>query len=194
MNVIESVLRVIHVVNAVLMAWPFYALVLVNQRARLGSPLGDRADMYLENIIKNRTVPCFVFQATALVTGLAMVLVSGLGIGALLTHPALGVKLLLLLLIGGLLAYVNWGVQPRLDALFAQAGSPVPAETAAQIGRLRLWRKRIASTCLFVVLTNTMLGVQAWVAFPAWLTLVLVAAITLFVWRAFRSLTSYGWA
>lgn len=194
MNVIESVLRVIHVVNAVLMAWPFYALVLVNQRARLGPPLGDRADTYLENIIKNRTVPCFVFQATALVTGLAMVLVSGLGIGALLTHPALGVKLLLLLLIGGLLAYVNWGVQPRLDALFAQAGSPVHAETAAQIGRLRLWRKRIASTCLFVVLTNTMLGFQAWVAFPAWLTLVLVAAITPFVWRAFRSLTSYGWA
>lgn len=85
-----AVLRVIHVVNAILMAWPFYALVAVNQRARLGPPLGDRADTYMENIIKNRTIPCFVFQATALVTGLALVLLRGLGLDALVTRPVLG--------------------------------------------------------------------------------------------------------
>jgi hypothetical protein len=53
------------------MAWPFYALVAVNQRARLGSPLGDRADTYVENIIKNRVIPCFVFQVSVGVSGLA---------------------------------------------------------------------------------------------------------------------------
>ncbi len=50
-------LRLLHILNAILMAWPYYALVAVNQRARLGPPLGDRADTYMENVIKNRTVP-----------------------------------------------------------------------------------------------------------------------------------------
>lgn len=74
-----SILIVVHVLTAVLMAWPFYALVGVNQRVRLGAPLGDRVDVYMENIIKNRTIPCFIFQATALATGVGIVLERGMG-------------------------------------------------------------------------------------------------------------------
>lgn len=161
MTNLVGILKVIHIVNTVLMAWPFYALVTVNQRVRLGPPLGDRTDVYMENIIKNRTIPCFIFQATALVTGLAMVLLRGMGLSALVTNAALGLKFLLLLLIAGLLTYVHISLQPRIDALFAQAGSnPVPPEIAQQIGPLRLRRKRSATVCLFVVLTLAMLGVQ----------------------------------
>ena len=76
---LDSFLNVVHVLTAVLMAWPFYALVAVNQRVRLGPPLGDRVDVYMENIIKNRTIPCFVFEGTALVTGAALVFVRGMG-------------------------------------------------------------------------------------------------------------------
>ncbi|MCK4976256.1 MAG: hypothetical protein KAS36_04960, partial [Anaerolineales bacterium] len=61
MTELISFLRVVHIITAILMAWPFYALVAVNQRVRLGPPLGDRADIYMENIVKNRTIPCFVF-------------------------------------------------------------------------------------------------------------------------------------
>ncbi|MBI3989591.1 MAG: hypothetical protein HY347_08235 [candidate division NC10 bacterium] len=186
-------LKVVHLINAILMAWPFYALVTVNQRVRLGPPLGDRADTYMENIIKNRTVPCFVFQATALVTGLVLVLLRGLGLDALVTNPVLAVKFLLLLLIAALLSYVHFSVQPQIDALFAQAGNPVPAEVAPRIGALRLHRKRIASICMFVVLTVSMLGVQAWSPFPFGLTVLLVLAIALFTWRAYKSVTPYGW-
>jgi hypothetical protein len=57
MALLVDVLRVVHVITALLMAWPFYALLAVNQRARLGPPLDDRADAHLENIIKYRTVP-----------------------------------------------------------------------------------------------------------------------------------------
>ena len=89
---IIDILGVVHIVTAILMAWPFYALVAVNQRVRLGPPLGDRVDTYMENIIKNRTIPCFVFQATVLVTGLALVLLRGLGLEALIRLPALGLK------------------------------------------------------------------------------------------------------
>ncbi len=194
MNTFGSVLRVIHVVNAVLMAWPFYALVVVNQRARLGPPLGDRADTLLENTIKNRTVPCFVFQVTALVSGLALVFVRGQGLGALVADPALGSKFVLLLVIIVLLLYVHLKLQPRIDVLFAKGGSPVPAEIAPALGALRLRRKRIACVCLFVVLTIVMLGVQVWAPFPLWLTAVLTAAIAAFTWRAYRSVTPYGWA
>ena len=194
METAVSVLRVVHIITAVLMAWPFYALVTVNSRARLGPPLGDRVDVYMENIIKNRTVPCFVFQATALITGLALILLRGAGLAVLAINPVLGAKLVLLLLIGALLTHIRFVVQPAIDRLFARAGNPVPKEVAVQIQAWRLRRKRIASLCLFSVLSAAMLGVQAWAAFPGWLTLVLLAAIAGFSWRAYSSTTPYGWA
>jgi hypothetical protein len=190
---LTAFLKVAHIINAMLMVWPFYALVGVNQRARLGPPLGDRADTYMENIIKNRSIPCFVFQATALITGAALILLRGLGLGAMITDPVLAIKFLLLLLIAALLSYVHLSLQPRIDALFAQSANPVPADIAPRIGALRLRRKRIASICLFVVLTVTMLGAQVWERFALWLTVVLVIAIALFTWRAYKSVTPYGW-
>jgi hypothetical protein len=188
-----AVLKVLHILTAILMAWPFYALVSVNQRALLGPPLGDRVDIYMENIIKNRTIPCFVFQGTVLLTGLALVFVPGMGWDAFVASPPLGVKLLLLVLISVLLGYVHVSLQPRIDALFAQAEGLVTGELASQISVLRLRRKRLASLCLLVVLTSAMLGVQVWSPFPLWLTVVLVVLIAAFTWRGYRSLTPYGW-
>ncbi len=182
-----------HVVTAVLMAWPFYALVTVNNRARLGPPLGDRTDIYMESIIKNRTIPCFVFQATALVSGLALILLRGAGLSVLLTNAALGIKFLLLLLIAGILAYVHLRIQPAIDRAFAAAGQPVPQELAGPIQTLRLRRRRLAAVCLFSVLTLVMLGAQVWAPFPSWLTAALLVAIAAFTWRAFRSVTPHGW-
>ena len=193
MAIIISILRVVHVITAILMAWPAYALVAVNQRVRLGPPLGDRTDTYIENIIKNRSIPCFVFQGTAGVTGLALVLLRRLGLDALVTNAALGLKSLLLVFVVGLLSYVHFSLQPQIDALFAQAGSPVPADLAPRIGALRQRRKRLASICMFVVLTISMLGVQVWTPFPLWLTALLVIAIAAFTWRTYNSVTAYGW-
>jgi hypothetical protein len=188
-----ATLRVVHLVSAVLMAWPTYALVAVNQRARLGPPLGDRVDAYLESVIKNRTIPCFVFQATILASGLGLVLLSGQGLDVLVTRWTLGLKFFLLLLVIALLANIHFGLQPRIDALFAQLSGPVPPEVAARIGALRLRRKRTASVCMFAVLTAVILGVQAWTPFPLWLTASLVAAIALFTWRTYTTVTPYGW-
>lgn len=194
MNSFVSILKVLHVLTAILMAWPFYALVSVNQRVRLGPPLGDRVDTYIENLIKNRTIPCYVFQATALITGLALMRLRGLGFGGLVTNPMLGIKFLLLLLIAGLLTYVHLRLQPQIDLLFENsAGNPIPADTAAHIGMLRARRKRIASVCLFSVLTIAMFGIQVWAAFPLWLTGVLILAIVAFTWRTYQSQIPYGW-
>lgn len=195
MDILISILKVVHVVNAILMVWPFYALVAVNQRARLGPPLGDRADMYLENTIKNRALPCYIFQATALVTGLALIFARGLGLDTLVSNPVLGLKFLMLIVIAGLLSIVHFFLQPRIDALFAKrddSGKIADAD-AAQIRALRARRKQLSSLCLFCVLTMAMLGVQAWVPFPLWLTAALVVLIAAFTWRAYSSVTAWGW-
>ncbi len=195
MDIPISILKVIHIVTAILMAWPVYALVAVNQRARLGSPLGDRADLYLENTIKNRVLPCYIFQATALVTGLALIFARGLGLDTLLMNPVLGLKFLLLLVIAGLLSLVTFNLQPRIDALFAKrdANEKIAEADAAQIRALRTRRKQLSSLCMFCVLTIAMLGVQAWAPFPLWLTIALVIAIAAFTWHAYSSVTAWGW-
>lgn len=188
-----SIVKVVHIINAILMGWPFYALVVVNQRIKLGPPLGDRADKYLENIIKDRTLPCYVFQATALLTGFALVFLRGLGPNEFVTNPVLGAKLFLLLFIAGALSYVHFSIQPRIDRLFDNAATPIPEANASQIGKLRLRRKQMASICLFVVLTLAMLGTQVWAALPLWVTALLLAAIAAFTLRAYKTVTPYGW-
>jgi hypothetical protein len=176
------------------MAWPFYALVAVNQRIRLGAPLGDRADLYMENIIKNRTIPCLIFQFTAGITGIALMLLRGFGLGSLITNPAVALKAGILVFVIGLLLYVDKVLQPKIDALFAEAGDgPIPPELAARINPLRKLRARFALTCLFCVLVIALLAVQVWVLFPLWLNGVLLGAIVVFVWRTFTSYMAYGW-
>jgi len=196
MATLVSVLQVVHILAAILMAWPFYALVAVNERGRLGPPLGNRLDTYLENVVRGRVIPCFVFQATVMGTGLALIFLHGLGLGALMEFPALGAKFVLLIVIALLLSYVHVRVQPRVDELFASAspGTPISSDVADAINALRLRRKRLASICLFCVLTMAMLGVQSWGGFPVWLTLVLLVALALFTYRAYRSTMPYGWA
>ncbi len=194
MSVVIDVLRVVHLFTAILMAWPFYALVAVNQRIRLGAPLGDRADLYMENIIKNRTIPCLIFQFTAGITGIALMLLRGYGLGSLITNPAVALKAGILVFVIGLLLYVDKVLQPKIDALFAEAGDgPIPPELAARINPLRKLRARFALTCLFCVLVIALLAVQVWVLFPLWLNGVLLGAIVVFVWRTFTSYMAYGW-
>lgn len=194
MDSLVSILQVLHILAAILMAWPFYALVAVNQRAGLGPPVGDRLDGYLESVLKGRVMPCFVFQGTVMGTGLALVFLHGLGLEGLFEYPVLGVKFLLLLLIALLLGYVHVTLQPQIDALFQSSpDGPVSPETATAIASLRLRRKRLASVCLFSVLTMAMLGVQTWASFPSWLTLTMLLALALFTYRAYRSTMPFGW-
>ena len=194
MNVVIEVLRVIHLFTAIMMAWPFYALVAVNQRIRLGTPLGDRTDLYMENIIKNRTVPCLIFQFTAGITGIALMLLRGMPLGALYTNYAIAIKVGLLAFVIGLLSHVHLNLQPKVDALFAQAGEGlVPPELVEKIGALRKRRTRFATTCLFCVLIISLMALQVWVMYPLWLNGALVGAIVVFTWRTFNSYMAYGW-
>jgi hypothetical protein len=190
----SEVLRIVHVLTAALMVWPFYALVAVNQRARLGPPVGDRVDTYMENIIKNRTVPCFVFQMTAMLTGLVLTETDGPGLANLFEMPILGAKVFLLLAASGLLGYVHLTLQPKIDSLFQDAaGDLLPSDILPRINALRIRRKRLASVCLFLVITMIMLGVETWADSPVWFLVVAVGLLLVFSWRAYKSVTPWGW-
>lgn len=144
----------------------------------------------------SRTAPslCFVFQATALLSGLLLLVLRGFGLSYLVSNPILAAKLALLVLIAGSLIYVMFAIQPQLDTLFARlASSAAPPDVAGKIAALRLRRKRMASVCLFGVLSAAMLGVQVWTPFPGYLTLILLLAIAAFVWRAYSTVIPYGW-
>lgn len=175
------------------MTWPCYALVVVNQRAQFGPPLGDRVDIYMETIIRNPAIPCFEFQATALVGGLMIVVLSLPNFSAFFQYPNLVIKFGLLLLISSLLSYVHFIFQPKIDALFLEFGSTHLPGTSSQISRLRLRRKRVASICLFTILTISMLGAQAWKPLPIWVTVVMLGLFAIFTWRGYKSIPRFGW-
>jgi hypothetical protein len=193
MDTAIAILRVIHVITAILMAWPFYALVAVNQRVRLGPPLGDRVDTYMENIVKNRAVPCFVFQGTVMISGLALIYLRFDSFQPLVDNALLGLKFLLLLLVAGNLSYVHFSIQPKLDELFASSGDSIGDETAQRIRGLRATRKQFALVCIFLVLTVAMLGVQVYAHFPLALTAILIVMLALFTYKSYRTQMPYGW-
>ncbi len=195
MDTVYSVLRFLHVLAFVFMAIPLFNLIVVNERALLGVPFDYRADRYMENIIRHGAARCFVFQGTVLATGVLMLLTGSLGIAALWTNWVLLVKLLVLLALMSLLSYVHLALQPRIEAILSTVGpdAPPPPDIAARLKPFRVLRKRLATVCLFLVITAIIFGMQVFRPFPAALTVALVALAALFAWRANRTLLPLGW-
>jgi hypothetical protein len=189
------VLRFLHVLGFVFMAIPLFNLIVVNERALLGTPFQYHADRYMENIIRRGATRCFVFQSTVLVSGLLMLLVGPWGISALWSNWVLLVKTLLLLTLMGLLSYVHLFLQPRIEAILATVGpdAPTPTDLPAQLKPFRVRRKRLATVCLFLVITTIILGLQVGGRFSAPVTIILIALAGLFAWRANRTLLRFGW-
>ncbi len=187
-----DVLRFLHILAVVFMAMPLFNLIVVNERVMFGKA-HLQVDLYFENLIRGGAKRCYVFQLTALVTG---VLLAGIRIdwAALVTNWVLLAKLVTLALLTGLLSFVHLSLQPRIDGLLAQVdGDAIPEGIGAQIGPLRLMRKRLAATCLFIVVVTVLLGLQVYARFPAAVTIVLILAIGLFAWRVYRTRIPYGW-
>jgi hypothetical protein len=127
-----------------------------------------------------------------LLTGILLVIL-GSSLSSLFTNWVLLVKLLSLLGLMGLLSVVHFSIQPRIDGLLGQAnGKAIPQPIAAQIAPLRLRRKRLASVCLFLVVTTVLLGLQVFSPFAAPLTAILIGLAALFTWRVYRTPIPYG--
>lgn len=184
--------KFLHVITVVFMAAPLYNLVVVNERVRFGKAHLD-VDRYFENLIRGNAIRCYVFQLTALGTGVLLA-VLGHSFTVLYTNGVLLAKLVLLLMLMALLSVVHFSIQPRIDGLLAEAtGDALAPALAARIGPLRVLRKRLAAICLFLVITTVILGLQVFARFTPPTTIVLVAVAAVFAWRVYRSRVAYGW-
>ncbi len=187
-----DLLKFLHILTVVFMAAPLYNLVVVNERVKFGKA-HVQVDRYFENLIRGNAARCYVFQATALVTGVLLVSVGG-SLASLITNWVLLAKLIILLVLTGLLSVVTFSLQPRIDALLAQVtGDAIPQEIAAQLGPIRLRRKRLAATCLFLVISTVLLGLQVSAPFGAPLNALLLLLAAVFAWRVYSTPIAYGW-
>lgn len=185
--------RFLHVLAVVFMAAPLYNLVVVGERVKFGkAPFA--VDRYFENVIKGAAIRCYVYQLTALATGLALLPLAGLPWTVVFSHRILLAKLVLLLALMALLSVVHFSIQPAIEALLAQVtGDAMPQEIALRLAPLRLSRKRLAAVCLFLVITTVLLGLQVASQFPLVLTAILIALAALFAWRAYSKSVPLGW-
>ncbi len=195
MDSLYSALKFLHVLGFVFMAIPLFNLIVVNERALLGVPFQFHADRYMENIIRRGATRCFVFQGTVLATGVLMLVVGPLGLSALWTNWVLLAKMLMLFTLMALLSYVHLGLQPQIEAILASvtADAAPSADLPARLKPYRVRRKRLATLCLFLVITTIVLGLQVYGRFSVGLTTGLIALAALFAWRANRTLLRFGW-
>jgi hypothetical protein len=190
-----NVLIFVHVMGFVFMSTPLFNLIVVNERALLGSSFNYYADRYQENIIKHGATRCYVFQFTVLISGVLLVIDSPAGIEALWTSWTVLVKTLILFTMMGLLSYVHFSLQPKIESLMSKIGpeDAVPDDFSAQLKPYRVRRKRLATFCLFLVITAIILGLQVYGTFSLILNIVLIGIGALFAWKANKTLMRFGW-
>jgi hypothetical protein len=177
------------------MSVPLFNLIVVNERAMLGTPFNFYADRYMENIIKHGANRCFVFQTTVAITGLLLLILGPLGIEALWTHWIVLVKTILLIVLISMLSHVHFSLQPKIESFLSDLGpdSVIPDDLVSQLKPFRIKRKRMATFCLFLVITIIILGMQTYASFSPILTIVLIVLAGLFALKASKTLLRFGW-
>jgi len=188
-----NIMRFFHILSVVFMAVPLYNLIIVHERKRIGkAPFV--VDRYFENIIKGAAIRCYVYQFTALFTGILLIPLGGLPWSYLIVNQILLAKLLLLLTLTTLLSVVHFQIQPAIEAILSQVkGDELPEGIAKQIAPIRLRRTRLATVCLFIVITIVLLGLQVTTRFGLPATAILILLAALFSWRAYRTSVRFGW-
>lgn len=195
MDVLYNVMKFIHVLGFVFMSTPLFNLIVVNERALLGSPFNYQADRYMENIIKRGAGRCYMFQLTVLTSGILLLLFGPLGISALWTNWTVLVKTLILVCLMGLLSFVHFKLQPKIESFMDEIGPDVaiPEGFGAKLKPYRVKRKQLATFCLFLVITSIILGLQVYGTFHPFLTIGLIALAALFSWKANKTVIRFGW-
>jgi len=194
MDIFYDLLKFLHVISFVFMSVPLFNLIVVNERASLGISFDYYSDRYMENIIKNGAYRCFVFQSTVLITGVLLLIFGPLGIKALWMNWIILVKTILLFILMAMLSYVHFKLQPKIESFLSElnADSEVPDNLVNQLKPYRVRRKRMATFCLFVVITTIILGLQVYDSFNPILTIILIGLAGLFALKVNKTLIRFG--
>lgn len=188
-----GIVTLLHIVSAIFMAWPLYALITVNERKNSTAPLGDKVDEFMESIIKKQAGRCYIFQTTALLTGFYLWAYGGFGISLSTANLLMLGKLVGLCIMAGLLSYVVFFLQPKIDGLFATLGKGNKEKIIPQINKLRLKRKKLAATCLFVLLAIIIFAIQIKEPLSLPINGILLLVAFLFSYRTYKDNIHYGW-
>ena len=196
MEDLYQVIKLWHIISFVFMSIPLFNLIVVNERTLMGASFNFGTDSYMENIIRHGATRCYVFQLSVFISGILLLLYGHLGIQAIWTNYILLAKTVLLFTLMGLLSYVHFSLQPKIDSFFTgiTPETKVPDDFLASVKPFRVLRKRLATVCLFLVLTTIILGMQVYVPFSLTLNTILIALAGLFAWRVNKTLILFGWA
>ncbi len=137
MEVFNNVLKFLHVIGFVFMSVPLFNLIVVNERALLGSSFNYNTDRYMENIIRRGATRCYVFQCTVTVSGVLLLIFGPLGIETLWTSWIMLTKTLILFTLMSLLSNVHFNLQPKIESLMSKIG-PGDAAPDPKDGRIYL--------------------------------------------------------
>ncbi|MDP6401475.1 MAG: hypothetical protein QF622_08925 [Candidatus Marinimicrobia bacterium] len=194
MDHIYNVAKFSHVISFAFMSIPLFNLIIVNERALMGPSLNYATDRYFENIIKRGAIRCYVFQCTVFLSGI-VILFLGPGLNAIWSNWILTAKTLILLLLMSLLSYVHFSIQPKIENLLGSLSPTEPAseDLPGKLAPFRILRKKLATVCLFLVITAIILGVQTYSRFHPFVSIALVLLAAGFSLRANKSLIRFGW-
>lgn len=195
MDNLYQVLKLWHIISFVFMSIPLFNLIVVNERALMGTKFNFGTDQYMENIIRHGAVRCYVFQLSAFISGILLLIYGTMGIGALWMNYILLAKTILLFTLMALLSYVHFILQPKIDSFFKDitADTEVNDSLLPAVKPYRVLRKRMATVCLFLVLTTIMLGIQVYTPFSWKLNTFLILLAGLFAYRVNKTLIKFGW-
>jgi hypothetical protein len=195
MDNIYNLLIFLHVMGFVFMSIPLFNLIVVNERALLGVPFNYYADRYMENIIKHGAYRCYIFQSTVLISGILLLVFGPLEFEALWTNWRILIKTILLFILMGMLSYVHFKLQPKIESYLynLSADSKIPENLVSQLKPHRVRRKKMATFCLFLVITSIILGLQVYGSFSLLLNVILIGLAGLFTLKVNKTLIRFGW-
>ena len=194
MEHIYNIAKFAHVLGFAFMSIPLFNLIVVNERALMGPSFNYETDRYFENIIKRGAIRCYVFQFTVFISGIIIVM-HGPGLSAIITNWVLATKTIILFTLMGLLSYVHFYLQPKIEEHLSSIDSNkvVSEDFASVLAPFRIKRKKLATVCLFLVISAIILGVQTYVRYDPIVTIGLIVLAGIFSYRANKSLIRFGW-
>jgi len=195
MEILYDLLKVVHLISFVFMSIPLFNLIVVAERGKFGPDINYHVDIYMENILSGGSTRCFVYQATVGISGILLLAFGTLGIEALWTEWIISLKTLLLLTLITLLSRVHFKIQPAISAIFEKLkpDDKISDDDMKELKSLRGFRKKLASFCLFLVLTIIILGFQVYTTYSPIFTVGLVLLVALFSRRVYSRGIPFGW-